>query len=82
MHIQNFLNLITSNRQHWMEASQFLAQHAGEARPFLGGTDIFVRMRDGFWHDKYLVDVKDLDGTNDLRFDPQAGLDRWARRST
>jgi CO/xanthine dehydrogenase FAD-binding subunit len=57
-----------------MEASQFLAQHSGEARPLLGGTDIFVRMRDGFWHDKYLVDVKGLDGTDSLAFDPQKGL--------
>lgn len=56
------------------EASQFLAQHAGEARPFLGGTDTFVRMRDGFWKDKYLVDVKGLDGTDAIQFDPQTGL--------
>lgn len=56
------------------EASQFLAQHRGEARPLLGGTDIFVRMRDGFWRDKYLVDVKSLDGTAELRFDPAQGL--------
>lgn len=56
------------------EASQFLAQHAGEARPLLGGTDIFVRMRDGFWHDKYLVDVKKLDSTDEIQFDPQNGL--------
>jgi carbon-monoxide dehydrogenase medium subunit len=56
------------------EASRFLAEHAGEARPLLGGTDIFVRMRDGFWHDKFLVDVKNLDGTGELRFDPQSGL--------
>ncbi len=56
------------------EASRFLAQHAGQARPLLGGTDIFVRMRDGFWKDKYLVDVKNLDGTADLRFDPAGGL--------
>src|SRR3990172_4473776 len=56
------------------EASQFLADHAGEARPLLGGTDIFVRMRDGFWHDKYLVDVKRLDGTDGLVFDPASGL--------
>jgi carbon-monoxide dehydrogenase medium subunit len=40
----------------------------------MGGTDVFVRMRDGFFTPKYLVDVKNLDGTNDLRFDPQAGL--------
>jgi carbon-monoxide dehydrogenase medium subunit len=35
-----------------------------------GGTDIFVRMRDGFWHDKYLVDVKGLDGTTEIQFSP------------
>lgn len=56
------------------EASEFLARYPGEARPFLGGTDVFVRMRDGFITPKFLVDVKYLDGTNDLRFDPQAGL--------
>ncbi len=57
-----------------VEASEFLASHPAEARPFLGGTDVFVRMRDGFITPKFLVDVKYLDGTNDLRFDSQAGL--------
>jgi len=57
-----------------MEASRFLAQHPGESRPLLGGTDIFVRMRDGFWQDKYLVDVKNLDGTDEMHFDPATGL--------
>lgn len=57
-----------------IEASQFLAQHAGEARPMLGGTDIFVRMRDGIWHDQYLVDIKKLDGMEQLSFDPDIGL--------
>lgn len=56
------------------EASTFLAQHAGEARAFIGGTDVFVRMRDGAWQDKYLVDVKGLPGMNDLKFDPARGL--------
>jgi CO/xanthine dehydrogenase FAD-binding subunit len=56
------------------EASQFLAEHAGEARPFMGGTDTFVRMRDGFWKEKYLVDVKGLDGMTDITFDPASGL--------
>ena len=56
------------------EASTFLAQHVGEARPFIGGTDTFVRMRDGAWQDKYLVDVKGLPGMNDLKFDPARGL--------
>lgn len=57
-----------------VEASQFLAQHAGQARPLSGGTDIFVRMRDGFWHDRYLVDIKKLDGTSEIQFDPASGL--------
>lgn len=56
------------------EASRFLAEHPGESRPLLGGTDIFVRMRDGFWRDKYLVDVKHLNGTADLQFNPEHGL--------
>jgi carbon-monoxide dehydrogenase medium subunit len=57
-----------------VEASEFLSRHPDEARPFLGGTDVFVRMRDGFLTPKFLVDVKNLNGTNDLRFDPKAGL--------
>jgi len=56
------------------EASEFLARNPEEARPFLGGTDVFVRMRDGFLTPKFLVDVKNLNGTNDLRFDPKTGL--------
>jgi CO/xanthine dehydrogenase FAD-binding subunit len=56
------------------EASDFLSHHSDTARPFLGGTDVFVRMRDGFIAPGFLVDVKNLDGTNELRFDPQVGL--------
>lgn len=55
-------------------ASQFLAEHVGEARPFMGGTDVFVRMRDGFWKEKYILDVKGLDGMNDITFDLATGL--------
>ena len=55
-------------------ASRFLVEHANEARPFLGGTDVFVRMRDGFLRPKFLVDVKCLEGMQDLAFDPQDGL--------
>ena len=57
-----------------VEASEFLARHPVEARPFLGGTDVFVRMRDDFLHPQFLVDVKNLEGMNELRFDSQAGL--------
>jgi len=56
------------------DASQFLAEHAGEARPFSGGTDTFVRMRDGIWNDKYLVDVKALNETQAFSFDPEKGM--------
>ena len=56
------------------EACSFLADHPGEARPLLGGTDIFVRMRDGVFKEKYLVDIKGLDGTDEIHFDPKSGL--------
>ena len=56
------------------EASQFLADHAGQARPFMGGTDTFVRMRDGIWREKYIIDVKNLAGMNEINFDPGTGL--------
>jgi carbon-monoxide dehydrogenase medium subunit len=56
------------------EASDFLITHASEARPLMGGTDIFVRMRSGGWRDKYLVDVKGFEGMNDLSYDPRKGL--------
>jgi carbon-monoxide dehydrogenase medium subunit len=57
-----------------LEASRFLAEHSDEARPFMGGTDTFVRMRDGVWKEKYLVDVKNLDGMDEITFDPTTGL--------
>ena len=60
--------------QSLTEASRFLAAYPGEARPLLGGTDIFVRMRDGVWHDKYLVDVKCLEGMSELNYDTVEGL--------
>ncbi len=56
------------------EASTFLAEHAGEARPFMGGTDTFVRMRDKAWHDKFVVDVKNFKGMHTISFNPQDGL--------
>jgi CO/xanthine dehydrogenase FAD-binding subunit len=59
------------------EASRLLAEHASEAQPFIplmGGTDIFVRMRDGFIHPQALVDVKHLPGMRDIQHDAQAGL--------
>jgi carbon-monoxide dehydrogenase medium subunit len=56
------------------DASRFLADHPMDARPLLGGTDTFVRMRDGAWHDRYLVDLKHLPGMDQIEFDTARGL--------
>ena len=40
----------------------------------MGGTDTFVRLRDGAWKDRYLVDVKGLEGMRRIAFDPAGGL--------
>jgi carbon-monoxide dehydrogenase medium subunit len=56
------------------EASRVLAEHDGRARPFMGGTDIFVRMRDGFVRPELLVDVKHLPGMRGVLYDEQGGL--------
>lgn len=57
-----------------VEASRFLAEHSTDARPFTGGTDTFVRLRDGLWKEKYLVDVKHLSEKDSISFEPQTGL--------
>jgi CO/xanthine dehydrogenase FAD-binding subunit len=57
------------------EASRFLVQHPPPAaRPFLGGTDLFIRLRDGAWQCRCVVDLKRLPGVQELAFDPQTGL--------
>jgi carbon-monoxide dehydrogenase medium subunit len=57
------------------EAVDFLAAHDGEARAFMGGTDLFVRLRDGFYGEtRYVVDLKGLPGMLDISFDPGTGL--------
>ncbi len=55
-------------------AVEFLKSHSEEARPFLGGTDCFVRLRNRDWQTQYMVDLKHLPGFQDLRFDPKKGL--------
>ena len=56
------------------EASKFLAEHQGEARPYSGGTDCFVRLRDGVWKTTYMVDIKNLPGVKEISFDSKKGL--------
>lgn len=55
-------------------SSEFLADHAQVARPFMGGTDLFVQMRDGRLRPEYLVDVKHLDGMQDITYARSRGL--------
>jgi CO/xanthine dehydrogenase FAD-binding subunit len=56
------------------EASQFLYLHPEDARPFLGGTDIFVRLRDGHLKLNTLVNLKAIPGMKELSFSPEEGL--------
>ena len=56
------------------EASKFLAEHEGVSRAHAGGTDNFVRLRDGVLKLDYLVDVKGLEGVQEISFDAQKGL--------
>ena len=58
----------------YQEACSFLVAHAGEARPFTGGTDLFVQMRDKLYKPRFLVDIKGLEGTDQITFDPSLGL--------
>lgn len=46
----------------------------GNARLFMGGTDVFVRMRDGFIAPKILIDVKRLPGMTTITFSKRKGL--------
>lgn len=57
-----------------LEASTFLAENPDDAAPFMGGTDLFVRMRDGAVTRKYLVDIKGLEGAKIIDFDSDEGL--------
>ena len=58
----------------YAEACKFLADNAGNARPVMGGTDTFVRMRDGFYKEEFIVDVKGLPGIKEIHFDAAKGL--------
>jgi CO/xanthine dehydrogenase FAD-binding subunit len=56
------------------DVTRLLLKHAGDARMFMGGTDVFVRMRDGFITPKFLIDVKRLPGMTAIKFAKRAGL--------
>ena len=48
------------------EATRLLQEHGEAARPLMGGTDLFVRMRDGVIQPQILLDVKHLPGMRDI----------------
>ncbi|MGB8647823.1 MAG: xanthine dehydrogenase family protein subunit M [Anaerolineae bacterium] len=56
------------------EVSRLLLKNAGDVRLFMGGTDVFVRMRDGFFCPRLLVDLKHLPGMTEVRYGPRTGL--------
>ncbi|MBI5302286.1 MAG: xanthine dehydrogenase family protein subunit M [Chloroflexi bacterium] len=56
------------------EVTKLLLKSNGDARLFMGGTDVFVRMRDGFFAPKFLIDVKRLPGMDAIKFSKRAGL--------
>ncbi len=51
-----------------------LLKSDGQARLFMGGTDVLVRLRDGAISPKALIDVKHLPGMTDVRFSKRGGL--------
>ena len=56
------------------EVVELLLEHPDDAALFMGGTDIFVQMRDGLRSLEMLVDVKHLPGMSEIAFDAQSGL--------
>jgi CO/xanthine dehydrogenase FAD-binding subunit len=56
------------------EVTGLLEEHGEAARLLMGGTDLFVRMRNGDIRPQMVVDVKHLPGMRDILYDEQAGL--------
>lgn len=50
------------------QASQLLLDSKNKVRPLLGGTDVFVQMRDGAMKADLLVDLKQLPGMCDIEY--------------
>ncbi len=56
------------------EVTKLLLKNYGDARLFMGGTDVFVRMRDGFIAPRFLIDIKRLPGMTTIKFTKRHGL--------
>ena len=56
------------------EVVRLLEQHGEDARLLMGGTDLFVRMRDDVIRPQIVVDVKHLPGMREILYGEQTGL--------
>jgi CO/xanthine dehydrogenase FAD-binding subunit len=56
------------------EASALLVEGNGTIRPFMGGTDLLIRMRGGFIRPERVIDLKALPGMCDIRLGEQGWL--------
>jgi len=56
------------------EAVEFLEKHANQSRPYSGGTDCFVQIRDRKYLPEYLVDLKGVSQFHRLDFSKDEGL--------
>ncbi len=56
------------------EAVGFLKDHPGQSRPYAGGTDCFMLLRDRRIHPKYLLDLKAISGLDQINFGNENGL--------
>jgi CO/xanthine dehydrogenase FAD-binding subunit len=56
------------------EVTKLLQKREKAAKLFMGGTDVFVRMRDGVIAPKLLIDVKHLPGMTTITFGKRNGL--------
>jgi len=56
------------------EASALLLEGNGSVRPFMGGTDLLIRMRGGFVRPERVIDLKGLPGIRDIQLGEQGWL--------
>ncbi|HUW09689.1 MAG TPA: FAD binding domain-containing protein, partial [Anaerolineae bacterium] len=56
------------------EALRLLHKHGQSARPLMGGTDLFVRMRDGFLQPEVVINLKSLPLMRTVSYDARVGL--------
>jgi carbon-monoxide dehydrogenase medium subunit len=53
---------------------QLLQDYRENARPLMGGTDLFPNLRDGLFRPRVLIDVKQLPGMTGIEYTPGRGL--------